>query len=67
MPIAHVHLITALVLIASAEINSVQDVKKKSKLYNPQKPNTIQTFKASKIMRVNKLSDTRSIKTRRNK
>lgn len=67
MPTVPVHLTIALVLIANAEINNVQDVKKMSKLFSTRSHSNTQTFKGSKIMRVNKLSDTRSIKTSRKK
>lgn len=67
MPTVAVHLTIVLVLIANAEVNNVRDVHKMSKLSSIRSHNTTQTFKESKIMRVNKLSDTRSIKMRRNR
>ena len=67
MPIVAVHLTIVLVLIANAEVNNVQDVKKMSKLFSTRSHSNTQTFKESKITRANKLSDTRSIKTSRKK
>lgn len=63
---AHVHLISALVLTVNVEINNVQVVKE-LKRCNIQKNNIMKTFKVSKTMKVNKLSNTESIKTKMRK
>lgn len=63
---AHAHLISALVLTVNVEINNVQAVKE-LKRCSIQKNNIMKTFKESKTMKVNKLSNIESIKMKMRK